>query len=65
MSIEIVSHEEILWKNCLVRMNGRSGYVPEIGNLTQIIFHYIIIKSEFLLYKYTIIPLAVTFCIGE
>lgn len=46
MSIEIASHKEILLKNCLVRVNGGSNYVPEIENLIQIIFHYIIIKSE-------------------
>lgn len=27
-------------------MNGRSNYVPEIGNLIQIILYYIVIKSE-------------------
>lgn len=46
MSIETPSHKEILGQNCLLGINESSNYVPEFGLLTQITFHYLIIKSE-------------------
>lgn len=46
VSIEMPSHEEILGQNCLLGINESSNYVPEFGLLSQIAFHYLIIKSE-------------------